>query len=27
VSLLDVGGNGIAGVETVRIDSELKIKI
>ena len=27
VSLVDIGGNGIAGVETVRIDSELIIKI
>ena len=27
VSLVDIGGTGIAGVETIRIDSELKIKI
>lgn len=27
VSLLDIDGNGIAGVETIRIDSELKITI
>lgn len=27
MSLVDIDGNGIAGVETIRVDSELKIKI